>query len=108
MHAGKAPTTLLERFTAALQRANPAVKNYSHFFKGWGGGSDKLIKDRILGLMQRADKIHFNRDLISREKYMKYLQGSGGTGNFTNWELKQIMQNPELRARTKFYGDFAK
>jgi len=84
------------------------VKNYGELFGGWGGPSEAVIKNRVLDLMKRADKIHFNRDQMSKVDYFNWLQNPGARGGFTNWELKQILEDPSFKAKTIFYGDFFK
>jgi len=76
-HAGKTSTSLLERFTAAIRRTNPGVKNYGEIFGHWGNVPEEVIKKRVLDLMKRSDKIHFNRDQMSKARYLKWLQNQG-------------------------------
>jgi hypothetical protein len=61
--------------------------------------SEEVIKSRILDLMKRADKIHFNRDLMSKGEYFKWLSTPGAKGGFTNWELKQLLEGQVLKQR---------
>jgi hypothetical protein len=94
-HAGKTSSTLLERFTAAIRRTNPGVKNYGEIFGSWGGASEEVIKQRVLDLMKRADKIHFNRDQMSKEQYLKWLQNPNARGGYTNLGAKTTPGGPK-------------
>ena len=68
-------------------------------------------RDLLKG-MHGADHVHFNLDgmilpAASFDDLVKYGSRGIGQGNVTNWELFQMVSDPALRAKTKFYLDGA-
>ena len=57
--------------------------------------------------MKRADKIKFNLEGFDFDRYRAFLKKPGkapSEGNITNWELRKVLNNTELRSKTTFYG----
>jgi RHS repeat-associated protein len=68
----------------------------------------RTMGENILKGMREAKRIHFNLDGMVRPgttiKDLERIGSEGiGQGNVTNWELYQILRNPEFLKKTIFY-----
>jgi RHS repeat-associated protein len=66
---------------------------------------ESFLDERIAGIMQRADRIHFKLDnMTSFEDTMRKGALVGGSpGSWTAFEFRSIMESPDLAAKTTFY-----
>ncbi len=90
---------------SAFKRLVPQAKNYAD--RGLAPYTTDFA-DRLLDLMRAARRIHFDlsgmRMLNVPDGVLRvpaFLNPSGST----NWELRTIWDDPDLRAKTTFYRD---
>ena len=107
--AAKTPGGGLHNFATAME-----AKTYGDLYFGkWNPGSLEKLKTNIASIIHTSSKISFNLDGFDMARFHAYVATTKTIApadeqiefkGITNWELKTVLSDPNLRAKATFYG----
>lgn len=99
-HGATGSAALLTRFARKVD-----ARTYGDIYGGWSFDSFEQLESNILSAMRSSSRIHFNLDQMNLRAFQEFAGNPRlADDNITNWELFQVLNDPDLLKKTIFYG----